>query len=182
MRAGVALSDVHSLPHFFCLRFFSERPNFYRRSVNLASQACKPVRYGAVTIRSLPAQQYRKPDILWIGHLCHTLGNSEPLQSKSLLKPLDASRSLGTRISSVRNQALEDASFSSYKTLALPCTLALEVKKSKFIATATSVNDEVAALSFLSQVSLRSGLDHSKYEFCFFTQLFSLICSKKSVL
>lgn len=152
MRAGVTVSDVHSLSHFFCLQFFSECPNFYRRFENLASQACKPVHHGAVSIRSLAAQQCRKSDKLWIGNVCHTLGKSKPLQSRSLLKPLVAARPHGTRISSVRNQALEDASFDSYKTLALPCTSALEVKKSKFIAAATSVNDEVAALSFLSQI------------------------------
>lgn len=59
---------------------------------------------------------------------------------------------------SVRNRAQDDAvaaaSFAStsYRTLVEPCTLTLEVKKSKFIAVATAVDDEAAALSFLSQV------------------------------
>jgi uncharacterized YigZ family protein len=50
-------------------------------------------------------------------------------------------------------QAQEDNAFSdSYQTLAHPCTFTLEVKKSKFIAAATSVDDEASALSFLSKV------------------------------
>jgi hypothetical protein len=40
----------------------------------------------------------------------------------------------------------------SYQTLAEPYTHTLEVKKSKFIAIATSVDNEPDALSFLNQV------------------------------
>lgn len=159
MCAGLALSNSHSLSIFLRLQLVSECPNFYGPFRNRASQACRPVRHGASVVRSLPAQQRRKADKMLTGLVfCHTSRNFEPWQSQSLLKPLVTSRLDGTGIASVRNQAQEDActsSSDSYQTLAQPCTLTLEVKKSRFIAAATSVDDEAAALSFLSQVCMR---------------------------
>lgn len=57
-----------------------------------------------------------------------------------------------TRNSQAGTSATGVTGDSSYQTLAEPYTHTLEVKKSKFIAIATSVDNEPDALSFLNQV------------------------------
>lgn len=57
-----------------------------------------------------------------------------------------------TRNSQAETSATGVADDNSYQTLAEPYTHTLEVKKSKFIAIATSVDNEPDALSFLNEV------------------------------
>ncbi|KAG0600647.1 hypothetical protein M758_11G050400 [Ceratodon purpureus] len=116
--------------------------------------ACNAVCYGfpSASVLQHPAVRMLSRPVLHIA-----FGNSRVWQSQRNVGSFPASRS-HKGIGSVRSQAQDDAvaapssTPTSYKTLAGPCTFTLEVKKSKFIAVASPVDDEAAALSFLSQV------------------------------
>ena len=82
-------------------------------------------------------------------------GGSYGAAASTTTKALVGSRRgyVAFRVWSSRSGREEGGVASSYTTLAAPCGVTVEVKKSKFIAAAAPVDDEAAALSFLSQVS-----------------------------
>nr|XP_024379804.1 uncharacterized protein LOC112284326 isoform X1 [Physcomitrium patens]PNR51365.1 hypothetical protein PHYPA_010551 [Physcomitrium patens] len=159
MRPAHVLSSSYPLSQLFRLHLFPGGSTFYSCSHFYSISnfgACEAVRHGVVT-KALP--QHRRNATKLIRPLSsHTLRYSEPWHSPNALITFLIFGSHGKGIASLKNQAQDDATAastttsSSYTTLAQPCMYTLEVKKSKFIAAATSVEDEAAALSFLSQV------------------------------
>lgn len=179
MRPAHVLSSSYPLSQLFRLHLFPGCSTFYSCSHFYSISnfgACEAVRHGVVT-KALP--QHRRNATKLIRPLSsHTLRYSEPWHSPNALITFLIFGSHGKGIASLKNQAQDDATAastttsSSYTTLAQPCMYTLEVKKSKFIAAATSVEDEAAALSFLSQVLTRP----ASRLLCFFhSPLFLLI-------
>ncbi|KAG0617421.1 hypothetical protein M758_5G188700 [Ceratodon purpureus] len=150
-RPGIALCNPLPLSQSLRLLFFSA---CHSRESYFTLGACNAVCYGlpSASVLQHPAVRMLSRPVLHIA-----FGNSRVWQSQRNVGSFPASRS-HKGIGSVRSQAQDDAvaapssTPTSYKTLAGPCTFTLEVKKSKFIAVASPVDGEAAALSFLSQV------------------------------